>query len=545
MKEIRICSKDVIARTEKMANKSCNVQRLSAGFIYGLPKVTHTSHTIAENYIMSRLIVSLPPFIGTSGSDLVVGQEDNALRAIGIEVLKNGVIDTQAGNDTIEGSTTGGTTDGTGTGIANSGTINAGRGDDIIEGSATGGTDGTGTGIANSGTIDAGRGDDTIEGAGTGGESFFRRYLVPGIGISNTQGGYINGGDGKDLISGIGKGGNLSIDDIKFVIGIKNTQDSRIDGGFGDDKITGTALGLEDTGVGIFNTEGSDINGGEGNDSIKGTGTAGTGATTAKGDGTGIFNSGGSVISGGKGNDSIIGIGNGGDASLQLNRSYDSGRGIGISNSEGSTINGDQGNDFISGTGIGGAGYYYDNPFGMGPEESAPGVGIGIINSGTISLGDGNDTIIGTGISLGTGILNTNGIISSGAGADTLTGYGTSVGIQGGTIDGGNGNDYFKARRIDAKGNPVSKQGGAIADVLIKGGYGDDTFDVGYGNATINGESGSDKLILPDFKSDYTILGSSSNYTIKRDQFTLNVLNVEEIAFLGVPLQDSMQGVTL
>ncbi|MHC5719970.1 MAG: hypothetical protein ACYTX0_50050 [Nostoc sp.] len=57
---------------------------------------------------MSRLIVSLPGIIGTSGSDLVVGKEDNVFPAIGIEVLKKGVIDTQAGNDTIKGSATGG-----------------------------------------------------------------------------------------------------------------------------------------------------------------------------------------------------------------------------------------------------------------------------------------------------------------------------------------------------------------------------------------------------------------------------------------------------
>ncbi|MEH1846428.1 MAG: hypothetical protein V7L25_15880 [Nostoc sp.] len=55
------------------------------------------------------------------------------------------------------------------------------------------------------------------------------------------------------------------------------------------------------------------------------------------------------------------------------------------------------------------------------------------------------------------------------------------------------------------------------------------------GNATLDGGAGSDKLILPDFKSDYIITGTSNNYTIKRDQFTLNVLNAEEIVFLGVP----------
>ncbi|MBD0265751.1 MAG: hypothetical protein ICV78_24425, partial [Tolypothrix sp. Co-bin9] len=174
---------------------------------------------------------------------------------------------------------------------------------------------------------------------------------------------------------------------------------------------------------------------------------------------------------------------------------------IGISNSEGSTISTGQGNDFISGTGKGGKGSG-ETPWG----ELGPGVGIGIVNSGIINLGDDKDT---------------------------LTGYGTNIGIQGGTIDGGNGNDDFKARRINDSGNAISDQGGTIVDVLIKGGLGADTFDLGYGNATIDGGSGLDKLSLPDFKSDYTILGSSNNYTIKRDEFTLNVLNMEEIVFFG------------
>ncbi|MBC1223971.1 hypothetical protein GNF10_00490 [Nostoc sp. UCD121] len=442
---------------------------------------------------MPRLIVSSSSLIGTSGSDLVVGEEDNTLLpkipAIGIEVLKNGVIDTQAGKDTIKGTGTGG-----------------GNGYDIAS---------TGTGIANSGIINAGTGDDTIFGTGTGGYAY--RSYVAGIGISNTQRGYINGGDGKDLISGLASGG----------IGIQNTKDSRIDGGKGDDSIFGTEIGkFSGFAIGISNTESSDINGGEGNDSIKGTGNGGIAFNGE--DGTGIFNSGGSDINGGDGNDFITGIGNGSPAEADQSRSYYPGKGTGISNGQGSTISGGKGNDFLSGTGTGGAGLS-DNPF----DTIAPSIGIGIVNSGTISLGDGNDSIIGTGISKGIGILNTNGIICGGAGNDTLTGYGANTGIKGGTIDGGNGNDYFKARRIDDSGNPVSNQGGAIADVLIKGGRGADTFDVGYGNATIDGGRGWDKLILSDLKSDYTILGSSNNYTIQRDEFTLNVLNIEEIVFSG------------
>ena len=427
---------------------------------------------------MSRLIVSSPPLIGTSGSDLVVGKEDNtllpAIPAIGIEVLKNGVIDTQAGNDTISGT-------------------------------------------------------------GTGGYEL-RNYGPPAIGISNTHG-YINGGDGNDLIKGTAAGGGSGKIDIP--IGINNTQHSRIDGGFGNDTIFGTGVGGgQGDVIGISNTQDSLIDGGKGNNTIFGTSVDNNWGLNA----TGIFNSGGSHIKGGEGNNSITGIGKGGNGIVSpFSTNLSAGNGIGISNSQGSVISGGQGNDILSGTGTGGEDSYIPSypEYGTVP----PGVGIGIVNSGMISLGDGNDTIIGTGISPSTGIVNTNGIICEGAGSDILTGYGTSVGIQGGTIDGGNGNDYFKARRIDDKGNPVSKQGGAIADVLIKGGGGNDTFDVGYGNATIDGGSGWDKLILPDFKSDYIIAGTSNNYTVKRDQFTLNVLNVEQITFLGVPPQQNVLGI--
>jgi Ca2+-binding RTX toxin-like protein len=42
--------------------------------------------------------------------------------------------------------------------------------------------------------------------------------------------------------------------------------------------------------------------------------------------------------------------------------------------------------------------------------------------------------------------------------------------------------------------------GGAGSDIL-NGNRGADTFDVGYGNATINGSSGSDKLIYSTLKN--------------------------------------------
>jgi hypothetical protein len=254
----------------------------------------------------------------------------------------------------------------------------------------------------------------------------------------------------------------------------------------GDDSISGTGTGT--TGPGFQNR--GFIWCGDGNDSISGTtnnyaGTANYGSIWA-----------------GDGNDSISGTG------------Y-----YGIYN--GGSIRGGDGNDSISGTG----------------DFS------GIFNNfgGSIWCGNGNDSISGTG---SYGILNdtvNESGIWGGDGSDSITGAGTTVGIQGGTINGGLGDDFFKARRIDTAGNPlaITQQGGAVSSVLINGGAGADTFDVGWGNATLNGGNGCDKLILLGTSSDYTITGTNLNRTITRAQIgqgilVMSVLNVENIAYTTV-----------
>ena len=56
---------------------------------------------------MPRLIIVPPNPTYTNGPDLVTGEESGAFPAIGMQVLSAGVIDTLAGNDTVEGTGTG------------------------------------------------------------------------------------------------------------------------------------------------------------------------------------------------------------------------------------------------------------------------------------------------------------------------------------------------------------------------------------------------------------------------------------------------------
>jgi hypothetical protein len=67
--------------------------------------------------------------------------------------------------------------------------------------------------------------------------------------------------------------------------------------------------------------------------------------------------------------------------------------------------------------------------------------------------------------------------------------------------------------------------------VLITGGQGNDTFDLGYGNATVKGGDGWDQLILPGSISNYEITGTCQHRTIERDGYLLTVINVEELGF--------------
>jgi hypothetical protein len=404
-------------------------------------------------------------------------------------VVPTNIIGT-ANNDTVKGEET--TTNlAIGIQVLNQGIINTGAGADRIVGigkltSFDLDPSDEVDGISNDGTIQSGDGNDEISGTAS---------TLPSAGgtIAGIKSrGIISTGAGADRITGTA----TSINGLSNSIGIKLTNGSSIDTGSNDDFISGNAKATGNSaGMGIFLQQAT-INAGTGNDKIIGTAT-GTGAN-------GIFNV----------------------AALLY----------GINNESSSQINGGNGNDLIKGIGIG---------------TDIRKVS-GIENSSVIDCGDGNDTLTGIGISTQSGNLSfpepSNGIginnsfggnIYGGQGNDRILGYGTQVGIQGagdGLIDGGSGDDFFKARIItglDAQGNPIesSNQGGAINGATIQGGLGCDVFDVGYGNARLDGGAGYDTLKLVGTADKYNIQGSQDNLTITRDGYTLLALNIEQIVF--------------
>ena len=278
-------------------------------------------------------------------------------------------------------------------------------------------------------------------------------------------------------------------------IGIQINSNGIIDTKSGYDAVSGTAMG--DTGYGI-NADGL-IKLGAGDDRISGTASF-----------TGMQVSGDGVLDAGSENDFITGIA---DSTGLTHDAY------GIETD--GYLTGGNGDDSIRGEARG----------------IVPGnVSLGLTGSGILDGGDGNDTITGIGINengSGFGIRSfSNSSIRGGSGNDTIVGYGTSAGISDGAIEGGKGDDFFKARIIDAGGNELSNQGGAVANVVITGGKGDDIFDMGYGNAKIDGGHGFDTLRLVGIAGNYVITGSNGNLTINRDGYVLNALNIEKISFV-------------
>jgi Ca2+-binding RTX toxin-like protein len=295
-------------------------------------------------------------------------------------------------------------------------------------------------------------------------------------------------------------------------IGIQVNSDGVIATREANDIVSSTATGESSYGI---NDDGF-ISLGSGNDSLSGKSTF-TGIQVALSSQPG-------VLDGGSGDDIIKGIAN--STGFTHNA-------VGIATN--SFLNGGNGNDIISGEGRG---------------VVSGNVSSGLAGRGVINGGNGNDTLTGIGIDkngFGYGISTIDdGYVRGGSGDDVITGYGTTTGYgnpiaietgEGKTIiNGDDGNDYLKARRINKDSTDALDQGGAVENVSILGGKGNDTFDVGYGNANLDGGQGFDTLQLLGSSDDYSIQSSNEQLTIIREEYTMNVLNIENIVFTSDPL---------
>jgi hypothetical protein len=303
-------------------------------------------------------------------------------------------------------------------------------------------------------------------------------------------------------------------------IGIQVDVDGVIDTRGANDIVSGTAS--SETSYGI-NDDGY-IMLGSGDDLIDGTGSF-TGLQVSLG--TGPLQPG--VLDGGSGKDLITGIGNSTEFTHNAN-------GIEISG----YLTGGSDDDFIKGEARGVVSNNVSTGLSLVGATSHDEVGI-------LDGGNGIDTITGIGINengFGYGITTfENGAVRGGNGNDIITGYGTTSGYgtqfsietgEGNTIiDGGNGDDYFKARRINPDGTDAADQSGSIENALITGGKGNDIFDVGYGNATLDGGQGLDTLKLLGSADDYSIQSTNEDLVIVRDDYTLNALNIENLVFMS------------
>lgn len=164
-------------------------------------------------------------------------------------------------------------------------------------------------------------------------------------------------------------------------------------------------------------------------------------------------------------------------------------------------------------------------------------IAIGIDNaSGLIVTAGGDDQVIGIGA-----IGITGGNIRAGNGNDRIMGYGSFVGVEDIKIQLGKGDDFFKAAIVDL--DPLTgeislqdDQSGSLKNTAIFGGRGNDTFEIGGFEATVSIDGGRDHDVIKLWGNldDYEItLGSSGHQavTIEDSDSMLTVKNVEAFYF--------------
>jgi hypothetical protein len=171
------------------------------------------------------------------GDDRIIGMTTGG--AIGISNTYGVVIETEAGNDKIQGKAE------NGIGIDNYGTINTGDGNDTISGQG---------GLFGIRFVVGSLRDLNKINTGSGADIFYGIASETGILIN----GVVNTGDDNDIMTGTSTG-----EDSSKCFGISNYQGWIITG-LGNDQIKASA----NFGYGLFNSFGAKIETGEGNDSI-------------------------------------------------------------------------------------------------------------------------------------------------------------------------------------------------------------------------------------------------------------------------------------
>ena len=542
-------------------------------FIEGVGTSTATgAQAIAGGIDNGRALLEQPdPFVppvfrtGKGNDEVVAVAEATSVDGAAVtDGFSNvGVFDTGRGNDTLTAEATSVSRGDPAQGrsiadaIDNRDRLTMGRGNDVIWADATvfgEGVFASANGIDNIADIDTGSGHDRIEAIAL---AEVVDNNADAVGIFNHAGASILTGKGNDLIKGEATAINSGSDDLRTdVNGTLNDVGSSIDTGAGRDRLIGIATATFAGDGSITVTDGfenrSRVLTGAGADIIeaRSTSTAVGAEAIAAGFDNGIGGSilvpGGlpelPILDTGRGDDQILVSGdaeatNGAAVSDGLENLglIDTGDGsdlIDAASSSVSTADGPDVGEAIS-DGIDlrqGAvlltGNDDDQIFAT---ALATGFGTAAIanaieNNGTIDTGSDDDVIVAEATAIATdshasanGILNgPEGVISTGAGDDlieahasaTADGETATFGIFGGTIDTGQGNDQII----------TSSFGGGVR---VNTGSGDDLVS-GFGDATVDGGSGTDELAF-DFSFD--------DFMTKGGMITPGDASINEVSF--------------